>query len=140
MRAWHLWLVGLASLFWNAGGAFDYLMTRLSMDSYTSLMTAAQRAHIDGFPVWVNAGWAIAVWGAVLGSVMLLLRSRLAGSVFGLSLVGIVATTAYGIGLAEPSALEVGSPVSLAISEAVVLVAILLLLYARAMTRRGVLS
>ena len=50
---------------------------------------------IDAFPAWTMVAWALGVWGALVGSVLLLARSRFAVHAFGVSLAGLAASTAY---------------------------------------------
>ena len=78
----HLWVIGIVALLWNAIGAFDYLMTQTKNAAYLSGFPPEQLAFFYGLPAWVVAAWALAVWGGVLGSVLLLLRRRLAVPVF----------------------------------------------------------
>src|SRR3546814_13177448 len=78
----HLWAVGVLSLLWNAVGAFDYMMTKLGNADYLSAFTPEQIAYFQGFPLWANIGWAFGVWGSVLGSILLLARSRHAVTAF----------------------------------------------------------
>ena len=73
---WHLWVIGVVTLLWNAGGAFDYLMTETRAQWYLDQFTPEQLDYFYGFPPWVVASWAVGVWFAVLGSVLLLVRSR----------------------------------------------------------------
>ncbi|MBN8803989.1 MAG: hypothetical protein J0H81_02595, partial [Sphingopyxis terrae] len=73
---WHLWVVGAVSLVWNAFGAMDYVMTKIQNPDYLAAFTPEQQAWFTGFPVWANAGWALGVWGSVIGSLLLLVRSR----------------------------------------------------------------
>lgn len=91
---WHLWVVGILTLLWNAVGIFSYLMTHL--DRLEDLgMTADQIAFFDSFPAWANALWAMGVWGAFFGSVLLLLRSRWAIPSIVISVIGLVGTTIF---------------------------------------------
>jgi len=87
----HLWIVGILSLLWNCFGAYDYLMTRLRNMDYLSQMgdPNAMLAWIDSFPLYAQIGWGLGVWGAVAGSILLLMRSRFALYAFALSLVGM---------------------------------------------------
>ena len=73
---WHLWLVGILGLLWGSMGAFDYLMTQTQNESYMGEFTPEQLEFFYGFPTWVVSFWALAVWGGVLGTVLLLLKRR----------------------------------------------------------------
>lgn len=136
---WHLWVVGALSLLWNAVGAFDYLMTQTRNEGYMSSFTPEQLEYFYGFPSWVVAFWALAVWGGVLGSVLLLLRKKLAVGVFLVSFVSMVVTTIHNFVLSN--GLEViGDPFDLVFSGLIFVFALLLYLYAKAMSNRGVLA
>lgn len=134
----HLWIVGVIALLWNGIGAFDYLMTETRNEAYMSRYTPEQLAYFYGFPAWAVGTWAIAVWGAVLGSVLLLLRKRLAVPVFAVSLAAMVVTTVYNYGLSDGWRIAGGAG-PLVFSVLIFAVAVALLLYARAMARRAVL-
>lgn len=133
----HLWVVGILALLWNAMGAFDYVMTESRNASYMSGFTREQLAYFYGFPAWVIACWAIAVWGGVVGSVLLLLRKRLAVPVFAASLAAMLMVTIYNFGLSDGLAI-MGKDAAM-FSAVIFVVAVALLLYARWLARRGVL-
>jgi hypothetical protein len=136
---WHLWVVGTLSLLWNAMGAFDYLMTQTKNPGYMGQFTPEQLEYFYGFPAWVVSAWAIAVWGSVLGSLLLLSRRGLAYWVFVVSFLGLALTTLYNFVLSK--GLEImGGPGPIAFSATIVVVAILLILYSGAQRKRGVLA
>ena len=136
---WHLWLVGVIATLWNAMGAVDYLMTKTRNEAYMSQFTPEQLEFFYGFPVWLTAFWAIAVWGGLLGAVLLLMRKRLAFPVLLLSFLAMLVTTIHHYGFAN--GLEVlGGGGTLIFSGVIFLVALLLVFYARAMSRRRVLT
>ena len=137
-RPWHLWVVGILGVLWDSVGAFDYLMTQTRNESYMSQFTPEQLEFFYGFPTWVVAFWALAVWGGLLGTVLLLLRKSLAAPVLLGSLLAMVATSIHNYVLSN--GLEVSGGAGLAFSGLIFLVALGLWLYARAMTRRGVLA
>jgi hypothetical protein len=137
---WHIWVIGVVSLLWNSGGAFDYLMTNTRNQAYISQFTPDQLDYFYSFPSWFMAAWAIAVWGAVFGSVLLLLRSRHAPAVFALSLLGLIATLVYSFVLSGVSYLEIVGTGGLWFTLAISVVAVLLWLYTRAMRQRGALG
>lgn len=134
---WHIWAVGLIGLLWNAGGAYDYVMTNIRDPAYIAAFSAETIQLIDEFPIWVMAAWAIGIWCAVAGSLLLLLRSRFAVHAFALSLAGLAASSAYQATLDLPAEMTtVGMTV---MTVAIWAAAILLLVYALRMRKAGVL-
>ena len=135
----HLWIIGVVTLLWNAVGAYDYLMTQTQNESYMSKFTPEQLDFFYGFPTWLVACWAIAVWGGVMGSILLLLRRSAATWVFLASLVCMVVTTIHNYIL--ENGMEIMGGVGPAIFSAIIfIVAVFLFFYARAMSKRGVLD
>jgi hypothetical protein len=128
-----LWIVGILTLLWNAYGAYDYLMQNTRNAAYLAHMPAQAIAWLDAMPYWQMAFWAIGVWGAVLGSVLLLLCSRFAVHAFVASLAGLAVNTAVG----GMSAKSTGQPAGITV--AIWVVAALLLLYAIRMRKVGAL-
>ncbi|MEG3153817.1 hypothetical protein [Sphingomonas sp. RB1R13] len=135
---WHLWAVGLLSLAWNAIGGIDYTMTQTHNAAYLAAATPAQIAWFAGFPAWEVAAWALGVWGAIAGSLLLLARSRHAVAVFGVSLAGLAVSSAYQWFVNPPPG-ETQTGGMLALDFAIWGIAIALLLYAQRMKARGVL-
>lgn len=84
------WIVTGLSLLWNGFGACDYAMTKLHNAWWLSSMAVdpAMIAKVDAAPVWGTFGWAVGVWGSLLGAVLMLLRSRHAASAYLASLIG----------------------------------------------------
>ena len=84
---WHLWLVGILSLFWNASGAWVFVQAQTGspMD-----MDATEIAYYAEQPVWAVVLTDLAFAGAILGAVALLLRSRWAPPLYLLSIAAIV--------------------------------------------------
>ncbi len=136
---WHLWAVGIISLLWNAMGAFDYVMTQTNNTTYMAMFTPEQLDYFTSFPTWAVASWAIAIWSAVLGSVLLLLRRRLAVLAFSVSFVAMVITAFQNYVLSTPNLLDISGVEAGLFSLAIFVVSALLLLYARGMRRGGVL-
>jgi hypothetical protein len=134
----HLWIVAGLAVLWNAIGAFDYLMTQTRNEGYMGQFTSEQLEYFYGFPMWVEAAWAIAVWGGLVGAVLLLLRKCLAIPVFVASLVAMVATTIHNYGLSDGMEV-VGDTGSLVFTGVIFLISVGLVLYAQAMQKRGVL-
>ena len=139
----HLWIVGILALLWNAFGCYDYVMTRMrNVDYLASMMPDvdpnATLAWVDGFPIWAQFGWGLGVWAGLAGSLLLIMRSRWAVWGLGLSLVGAVLGLGYQILMAPPLAGAEG-PLFKIMPFVIILIALGLFLYARAMEKKGVL-
>lgn len=133
---WWFWVLAVLSPAWNAFGGFDYTMSHLQGDAYLRSvgMTEPQIAFMAGYPSWMHAVWAVGVWGSVLGSVLLLLRSKWAMHSFAVSTLGALGALIY-------TATTPGGEVMGGIAFPAVIVAICVILaaFAWAMTKRGVL-
>ncbi len=133
---WHLWAVGLVALLWNGYGGYDYVMTQTNNAAYLAQFSAEQRAYFDSYPMWMEAVWAVGVWGAVLGAVLLLLRMKWAFHAFLASLVAFAVSVVYG---QMSGGNELMGTTGLIFSAVIFLLGIGFVLYSRAMTRKGVL-
>jgi hypothetical protein len=133
---WHFWAVAVVSLLWNGFGGYDYMMSHLQGEAYYRQMgmTAAQIALMDSYPSWMHAVWATGVWGSVLGSILMLLRSRWAFHAFALSSLGAIGALIYN--LVTPGAMTAMSPVMPVV---IVVIVLFFTWYAWTMTKRGVL-
>jgi hypothetical protein len=137
----HLWIVGVLSLLWNAFGAYDYFMTRTRNMDYlgsSGLDPKVMLAYIDSFPLYAQVGWGLGVWGAVLGSILLLMRSRWAVAAFGASLFGAVLSIGYQlVGPPGPAGMDEGG---MAVMPWVIIaIAVALFYYAHRQKQAGVL-
>jgi len=134
----HLWVIGILAVLWNAVGAFDYAATQLQLEFYMSQFTAEQLEYFYGFPAWVDACWAIGVWGSLLGSLALLFRKALAAWLFGLAILGLAGSSVYNFILSDGmAAMGDGAATFTAI---IWVIALLLYFYAVAMAKRRVLQ
>jgi hypothetical protein len=135
---WHLWVVAVLALLWNSGGAFDYVMTQTRNASYMSSFTPEQLAYFYGFPKWAIATWALSVWGGVLGSLLLLLRRRLAVLVFAASLAAMLPTFFHNFVLTDGLAV-MGGLGGLLFAAVIVIAGVTLWLYARSLAAKDIL-
>lgn len=135
----HLWIIGILSLIWNAGGAVDYVAVKLQLPAYMDMQPPGAMDFFEGLPLWYSVAWAVGVWFSVLGSLLLLLRSRMAGSAFSLSLAGLLAASYYTFFVVDSSPMRDAGTGALIFTGAIYVVLVILIIYARAMTRNGVL-
>lgn len=134
---WHVWVVGILGLLWNAVGAFDYLMTQTENEAYMGQFTPEQLEYFYGFPAWVVAVWALAVWGGVVGTLLLLSRKRLAVPVLLVSFLSMVVTSIHNFLLSD--GLEVMGTAGVVFSAVIFVFALGLWLYARSMASKEIL-
>jgi len=136
---WHYWLVAAVAVVWNGFGAYDYICSNTQGDAYLRGMgmTEAQIAYFHAMPTWTMAVWALGVWGAVLGAVLLLFRSRWALHAFVASLVGLVLSLIYAHLLSNGG--EVMGQHRAIMNAVVFAGCIFFVWYAWLMTKRGVL-
>jgi hypothetical protein len=94
---WHLWLVGVIAVLFNAIGVFDFVMGMAQGADYMASagMTPDQIGHYQEMPIWMTIVWAVGVFGAFLASFFLLLRRKLALPVFVLSLAAFLVSLLY---------------------------------------------
>ncbi len=131
---WHVWVVGVLTLLWNSVGGFSYTMTRLGKLADLG-MSETEIAFFESSPVWSNAFWALGVWGAIAGSVLILLRSRFAVHAVVIAIIGLLGSNTYQYAIADiPESLQ--SP---ALTLMIWATTLFMLFYASRMTRAGVL-
>lgn len=138
---WHLWAVGLISLLWNGYGGYDFVMSMTQGEAYwrASGMTDAMITYYNGMPTWMYLPWVLGVWGAVAGSILLLMRSRFAVHAFALSLLGAVVSLIYGLVIDPPPAPPAEMAMMTYMPWVIALVAAFLAWYAWTMRKKGVL-
>jgi len=93
---WSFWLVGAVALIWNVLGAINFFV---QMDpEMIAAYRKSERAIIQARPLWATLSFAIAVFGGVFGSVLLLLRKSIAYYFFIASLLGVIVTLIHSLG------------------------------------------
>lgn len=139
----HLWIVGVLATLWNAFGCYDYVMTRTQGADYIrAMMPGADAdgfmAYINAFPIWASAAWAVGVWFALAGSLLLLVRSRWAAPVLLISLVGAVIGIVYQLVVpAKVAGMDGGF--NAVVPYIIIAIAAALAYYAKVMAAKGVL-
>ena len=134
------WVIGILALLWNSFGALDFTMTTTRNAAWLAQFTPEQLAFIESYPAWAAVGWAVGVWGGVVGSLLLLLRKRLAAPVYLASLVGAIVSHIYYLFLSNGAETLGGGVGAYIFPVVIIAIATGLWLYARAQTQKGVLA
>ncbi len=132
------WAVAGLSALWNGFGAYDFIMTNVRDHAYLAQFPVSVIDYLDEMPLWALMVWAVGVWGALAGSLLMLGRSRQAVLAFALSLIGLAASTLRQI--IEPMPAEMRTPPMIAMTVAIWAAAVFLLWFAWRAWRRGVLQ
>ena len=88
----HFWAVAISGLAWNGFGAVQFAgqVTQTESAMMGGGMTPEQVAVYANLPVWMDLVFGLGTVGGVIGSLLLLLRNKLAVPVFAASLVGYI--------------------------------------------------
>ena len=85
---WLFWVVCIIALLWNVAGSANYLMQTNA--SNVANMPQTYQAFIETRPAWATAAFAITVFAAVIGSILLLLKRYSAMLLFVISTIALM--------------------------------------------------
>lgn len=129
------WVISVIALLWNAMGVNAYLQQAFMTDSFKAMYNEEQLKMIAEAPSWATGAFAIAVFGGVLGCILLLMRKQLAKTVFIISLIGILVQMYYNFFVID--SIAVYGPGAMAMPIMVILFAVFLIWYANFCTKKN---
>jgi hypothetical protein len=138
------WGVAVVALLWNLLGMMMFFMdpgvNSSMMDPVLNLFPEENREAIgklyEARPIWALGGFAIAVFGGVLGCIALLLRKKVATVIFVVSTLGVVVQNVWFFAMTDGPELMNATP---AMPATIALIGVALILFSARMTSRGVL-
>ena len=130
-----MWVVGILTLLWNGSGAVTFLLAQLGM---LSNLSPEEAAYYAAQPLWYVILVNIGTWGAFFAGIALLLKSRQAFNLFGLSLGMIVLTDL--IDLVNGNSRALSGEDAMVMTLMVLVIACLQLLYTWRWKKMGVLT
>lgn len=89
------WVISSIALVWNLMGVFNYLDQAFMTDKVLETLPKEQQILYQDVPAWVTAAFAIAVFSGTLGSLLLLLKKKIASTFFIISFLGIMGQMSY---------------------------------------------
>jgi hypothetical protein len=89
------WVIAVAGLLWTLMGVASYVMDVTMSEEALAAMPQAQRDIYATRPSWVVGLYAVAVFGALIGAIALVMRKSFAVPFFGVSLAAVVVQMAY---------------------------------------------
>ena len=125
------WIVSVLALLWNGAGVYQYLQQAYQTESFKTMNTPEQLEVFTNLPTWYTAAFAIAVFTGALGCLFLLLRKKLAYTLFLISLIAVIIQMGY---------LTISLKMANIMTAMIVVAAILLLWFAKKGITKGWLS
>jgi hypothetical protein len=129
------WVVSAAMLLWNGLGVMAYIVDAGITAEALKALPDAERALRESRPAWATSAFAVAVFGGMVGCLLLLVRSRWALPMLALSLIGVIVQMAHAFLIAN--SFEVYGPGGLIMPAMVLAGALFLVWFARHARGRG---
>lgn len=132
---WHVWVVATLTLLWNGAGAVTILLAQAGR---LPGISADEAAYYAAQPWWLVVSTDIATLAPVAAAIALLLRRRLAASLFAISLALIIVNDAYD--LVGGTSRALANQGALIVTVIILFIAALQLTYALALKKRSILA
>ncbi|TPV57363.1 hypothetical protein FJ444_13290 [Aestuariibacter sp. GS-14] len=120
---------------WNALGVMAFVSQLLLTPEMIALLPEAQQEAYNNIPLWSYVAYALAVFGGLLGTLMLALGKKLAFPLLVLSLVGVLVQQFYNFVIIDSIALL--GPSVVILPSLVVVIAIILVMVSKRGTKAG---
>lgn len=114
MPHWSFWVICVIALFWNAMGGINFIM-QMNPELLSNFPEPA-KSLIATRPIWATVAFAIAVFGGLLGDVLLILRKAIAYYFFIASLIGVFVTNFHTAQVSSDMNIWVGSLMSIIVA------------------------
>ncbi len=122
-------------LLWNGVGAMAYVADATIAADALNALPEAERALRASSPAWATAAFAVAVFGGVVGCLLLLVRSRWTPPVLVVSLLGVAVQMTHAFLIAN--SFEVYGPDGLVMPALVLTFSLILVWFAQHARTRG---
>jgi len=132
------WIIVIIAFIWNLMGVFAYIAQAYMSDEDLAALPENQRALYENVPAWVTAAFAISVFGGALGCILLLLKKKMATTVFVISFVAILAQMTYNFFMSK--AVEVYGPGGMIMPIMVIIIGYFLIYYSKRAANYGWIS
>lgn len=132
------WIISVIALVWNLIGVMAYMAQAYMTDESIAALPEAEKVMYENVPAWATAAFAIGVFGGAIGCILLLLRKKLATSLFIISLLGVLVQMVYNFMISK--AAEVYGPGGMIMPVMVILIGFFLVWYSKKSITKGWLS
>jgi len=132
------WIIAVLAIIWNIIGVFQVLSATFMEEEMRSNLDEVQLALMNSLPSWYNIVFSLAVFSGLLGSILLLMKKKIAIPVFGISLISVLIYMGYWIFATEATEVYGGEAVLMPLI--VIVIAIFLYFYSKGAAKNGWLS
>jgi hypothetical protein len=126
--AW-FWIVAVVALVWNLMGVMAYIGQAYMTDADLNALPEAEQALYVNYPAWATAAFAIAVFGGTIAAIALLLRKKIAKTLFLISLIGIIVQMIYNFFISE--AMDVYGPGGMIMPVMIIIIGAYLVMFSK---------
>ncbi len=131
---WHFWVIGVLAALWYLSGAVTIQLAEIGR---LPDIKPDEAAYYAAKPLWLSITTGIATYGSLLASILLLMRRASAVAVFSVALGFILLNDA--IELSNGTSRVYANDLAAMVTGIIAAVAAFMMVYARAMRKRGVL-
>lgn len=125
------WAVSVFAVLWGLFGIIDYYLISSQNPEYLAQMPEKFKQLVAGFPLWREILWFISIGGALIGGILMLLRTAWAVPfLWAVPLSMIVGFVGYDLTMAN--GLEAYGTYGLVASTIIIIISLILALYAAA--------
>lgn len=129
------WVISIIALIWNLMGVMAYLGQAYMTDEMIAMLPENQQELYTNIPTWYTAAFAVAVFGGVLGCILLLLKKKLAKTVLLISFIGVIIQMYYNFFVSN--SMEVYGPGGAIMPIMVIIISVFLIWFAKHGIRKG---
>ena len=131
------WIVAAILVIWNLMGIMNFLSQATMSQEDINALSELEKSMMERRPSWVYFAFGLAVFGGLAGSIALLLKKKIATTLFIASLVGVAFQFGESI-IASPA--EVFTTAVIGITTMIIVLALFAIWFAKYATKKGWLS
>jgi hypothetical protein len=129
------WFFSVVAILWNLMGVSQFIMQITITEEALKALPSDQQAMYTDYPMWANIAFAVAVFGGTLGSILLMMKKKLAKLILTISLIAIAMQMSYYLIAMKP--MDVYGPGALLMPILVIVFAVSLVWYAGYAIKKG---
>lgn len=137
-RPMWFWIISILALLWNLMGVAAFVMQMSMSPEAMAALPESQQELFETRPAWALAAFVVAVFAGVLGSLMLVLKNKLALPLLVLSLLGVIGQMTHMFLLSNT--FDVRGQPAMVLPLLIIFIAVFLAWFARLSVRRGLIS